>query len=159
MTRIAKMRPARAMESEGSNHMSHMRVSALPQRFDGRDATDSGRAVWNQEVVQPGATRTGLVGEVPEYRHRDDGDTPQRCCGKPHETLHHRANLPGPVRIRTSRVLSTSRDRAERLDCAQTLRRCWVSARASVVEDTCGVSPASDEPARRSLRTSTQKLG
>ena len=69
-----------------------MRMSALPQRrrFDARDASDSGRAVWDQEVVQPGATRTGLVGEVPEHRHRDDSHTPQRCYDEPHVVLHHR---------------------------------------------------------------------
>ena len=92
-----------------------MRMSALPQRrrFDVRDASDSGRAVWDQEVVQPGATRTGLVGEVSEHRHRDDSHTPQRCYDEPHVVLHHRPSLPGWIRIWAQRILFTSRDRAE----------------------------------------------
>ena len=40
--------------------------------------------------LPPDAGRIGLVGEVSEDRHRDDGDTPQRSYNEPHEILHHR---------------------------------------------------------------------
>ena len=63
--------------------------------------------------LPPGAGRIGLVGEVSENRHRDNGDTPQRSYNEPHEILHHRLGTPGRVRIRARRILLAARNGAE----------------------------------------------